>query len=144
LCCIRIYRLGDLLGFQGFLNDTAPFDPKEHRVEYKSSRQYLDFTIGTDYNATCQYPRFWNETGFPVDPYVDEQFVGCYDGEFDQYGDTEAFGVYPDYRRQLTKFASVQDRLREWHGPTRKKIENFYCMMIAQLDIDGFRYDKAL
>ncbi|UZJ55651.1 hypothetical protein CBS101457_004971 [Exobasidium rhododendri] len=136
--------LGDLLGFEGYLNVTAPFDPKEHPTLYKTDRQYLDFEIGTTYNATCQYPRFWNETGYPVDESVNEQFVGCYDGEFDQYGDTEAFGVYPDYRRQLTKFASVQDRLREWHGPTRKKIENFYCMLIAQLDIDGFRYDKAM
>lgn len=57
---------------------------------------------------------------------------------------TEAFGVFPDWRRQLTKFASVQDRLREWHEPVRLKLENFYCMMIAQLDVDGFRYDKAM
>jgi hypothetical protein len=26
----------------------------------------------------------------------------------------EAFGVHPDWQRQLSKFSSVQDRLRDW------------------------------
>jgi alpha-1,3-glucan synthase len=136
--------MGDLIGFDGYLNETAPFLTEEHQTVWKSSRRYLDFDIGNGYNATCQYPRFYNETGYPVDQWVMDSFSGCYNSEFDQYGDTEAFGVFPDYRRQLTKFSSVQDRLREWHDPVRLKIENFYCIMIAQLDIDGFRYDKAL
>lgn len=51
--------------------------------------------------------------------------------------------MYPDYRRQLTKFASVQDRLREWVPSVRQRIEHFSCITIAMLDIDGFRYDKA-
>ena len=70
--------------------------------------------------------------------------TGCYDSEFDQYGDTEAFGVFPDWQRQLSKFASVQDRLREWREPVRNKIERSYCILIAMLDIDGYRYDKAV
>lgn len=135
--------MGDLIGFQGYLNDTAPFRTQEHKVQWKGSRQYNDFGIGNTYNSTCQYPKFWLETGYPVTEDVVRQFTGCYDSDFDQYGDTEAFGVYPDWRRQLTKFASVQDRLREWHQPVRQKLENFYCMAIAQLDIDGYRYDKA-
>lgn len=136
-------RLSDLLGFEGYLNTTTPFSVKEHPALYKSSRQYYDFDFGNSYNQTCDYPRFWNETGYLVDLYVDQELQGCYDSDFDQYGDTEAFGVYPDWRRQLTKFASVQDRLREWHPPVRAKIERFYCMLIAQLDVDGYRYDKA-
>lgn len=60
-----------------------------------------------------------------------------------QFGDTEAFGVFPDYRRQLTKFASVQDRLREWVPSVRERLEHFSCITIQMLDIDGFRYDKA-
>ncbi|KPI41393.1 Cell wall alpha-1,3-glucan synthase ags1 [Cyphellophora attinorum] len=135
--------LGDLIGFDGFLNETAPFTVKEHQVMYKSRRTYTDFSIGNSYNSSCSYPKFWNETGFLVDQDVTDSLTGCYDSEFDQYGDTEAFGVFPDWRRQLSKFASVQDRLREWHEPTRQKIENFYCMAIAQLDFDGYRYDKA-
>lgn len=56
----------------------------------------------------------------------------------------EAFGVFPDWERQLAKFASVQDRLREWYSPVRERLERFSCMTIAALDIDGFRVDKAM
>lgn len=136
--------MGDLLGFEGYLNETAPFETKEHKVSWKSDKRYYDFEVSDVYNETCAYPRFWLESGYPVGEDVMSQLKGCYAGEFDQYGDTEAFGVYPDWRRQLTKFASVQDRLRDWHEPTRKKIEVFYCNLIAQLDVDGFRYDKAM
>ncbi|KAK4501124.1 hypothetical protein PRZ48_006930 [Zasmidium cellare] len=125
-----IATMGDLIGFEGYLNESAPFTPKEYNVLWKSSREYHDFSFGNTYNNTCEYPRFWNETGLPVDPSVREMLVGCYDSDFDQYGDTEAF----DYQVRS---------LREWHAPVRQKLENFYCMVIAQLDIDGFRYDKA-
>ncbi|KAF7509611.1 hypothetical protein GJ744_007649 [Endocarpon pusillum] len=135
--------LGDLLGFEGYLNTTTPFTLNEHKVQYKSSRQYLDFKIGNEYNETCSYPRFWLETGYPVGKDVTSRMKGCFDSEFDQYGDTEAFGVFPDWQRQLSKFASVQDRLREWHPPVRSKLQRFYCILIAMLDVDGFRYDKA-
>ncbi|KAB5522170.1 alpha-1,3 glucan synthase [Coniochaeta sp. 2T2.1] len=139
-----VATLGDLLGFEGYLNESAPFKADEHKVVWKSNRRYLDFQIGETYNETCNFPRFWNETGFPVDPEVNQMFTGCYDGEFDQFGDTEAFGVYPDYRRQITKFASVQDRLREWVPSVMEKLARFSCMAIWQLDIDGFRFDKAI
>ncbi|KAI1614097.1 hypothetical protein EDD36DRAFT_417944 [Exophiala viscosa] len=135
--------LGDLIGFDNYLNTTTPFTLAEHQVQWKTDRHYHDFNIGDDYNKTCTYPKFWLETGYPVGDDVTSQMVGCYDSDFDQYGDTEAFGVFPDWRRQLSKFASVQDRLREWHEPVRQKLENFYCMLIANLDIDGYRYDKA-
>lgn len=135
--------MGDLIGFNGHLNTTTPFLLREHEVMWKSDREYTDFSFGNNYNTTCQYPRFWLETGERVDASVTDQMNGCYDSDFDQYGDTEAFGVFPDWRRQLSKFASVQDRLREWHEPVRLRLENFYCILIAQLDVDGFRYDKA-
>lgn len=67
----------------------------------------------------------------------------CYASEFDQYGDMEAFGVHPDWQRQLAKFASVQDRLREWDWHVREKIKAFSCIAIKSLDIDGIRIDKA-
>jgi alpha-1,3-glucan synthase len=61
-----------------------------------------------------------------------------------KFGDTEAFGVYDDYRRQITKFASVQDRLREWLPSVLAKLAHFSCIAIQSLDIDGFRFDKAI
>ena len=135
--------MGDLIGFDGYLNTTTPFTPKEHQVQWKSDRRYLDFDFGNGYNDTCSYPRFWNETGFPVGDDVTSQLQGCYNSEFDQYGDTEAFGVFPDWQRQLSKFASVQDRLRDWQPSVLAKIQHFACITINMLDIDGYRLDKA-
>ncbi|KAF2661570.1 glycosyltransferase family 5 protein [Lophiostoma macrostomum CBS 122681] len=135
--------MGDLVGFEGYLNESTPFNTQEWPVQWKSDRRYHDFNIGFDYNDTCDFPRMWSEDGKPVGQDVASQFKGCFNGDFDQFGDTEAFGVFPDYRRQLTKFASVQDRLREWVPSVRTKLETFSCITIAMLDIDGFRFDKA-
>ena len=135
--------MSDLLGFEGHLNSSTPFNVKEHKVRYKTSRQYLDFSPGNTYNETCNYPRFYNETGYPVGEDVTSQLKGCYNSEYDQYGDIEAFGVFPDWQRQLAKFASVQDRLREWVPSVLEKIQRHSCIMIQMLDIDGFRFDKA-
>jgi alpha-1,3-glucan synthase len=132
--------MGDLIAFDGYLNSSTPFELSEHKVQWRDpQRQYLDFHTGNDYNETCNYPRFWLDTGFPVGEDVTSGMKGCYNSEFDQYGDTEAFGVYPDWRRQLSKFASSQDRLREWVPTVRQKISHFSCITIKMLDIDGFR-----
>jgi len=61
-----------------------------------------------------------------------------------QYGEVSSFGDYTEWQRQLSKFAFVQDRLREWRPSVLAKIQHFGCMTIASLDIDGFRIDKAL
>jgi alpha-1,3-glucan synthase len=80
-----VATLSDLLGFEGYLNASAPFKPAEHNVVWKTDRRYYDFKIGDKYNETCDsFPRFWNETGYEVDQWVYDQFKGCYDGEFDQ------------------------------------------------------------
>ena len=85
--------MGDLIGFDGFLNGTANFNPKEHQVQYKSHQKYLDFSFGNTYNETCEYPSFWNESGNEVLKGCQEkddrcqlfdQLKGCYDSEFDQ------------------------------------------------------------
>ncbi|TKA69838.1 hypothetical protein B0A49_07425 [Cryomyces minteri] len=138
--------MGDLIGFTGFLNMTTPFSTGEHVAEWENNRRYLDFSFDNTYSTTCEYPRFWNESGYPVTKEWDANFSrlnGCYDSEFDQYGDTEAFGVFPDWQRQLSKFASVQDRLREWKPSVREKLQRHSCIAIAMLDIDGYRFDKA-
>ncbi|CEJ56521.1 Putative Alpha-1,3-glucan synthase Ags1 [Penicillium brasilianum] len=138
-----IATMGDLIGFEGYLNTTTPFSEKEHQTTWKSERRYVDFDIGNTYNETCDYPRFWFENGYPVNDSLISGLVGCYDSDFDQYGDIEAFGVFPDWQRELAKFASVQDRLREWNPSVRQRLIRHSCMIIASLDIDGFRYDKA-
>ena len=95
--------MGDLIGFKGFLNSTTPFSVKEHQVQWKTDRQYMDFNFGNTHNETCDFPRFWNETGYPVDDMVNKELQGCYDSDFDQFGDVEAFGVFPDWQRQVRR-----------------------------------------
>lgn len=96
--------------------------------------------FNNEYNKSCQMPVFWGDEGTIVD--IDWN-GGCYASEFDQYGDMEAFGVHPDWQRQLSKFASVQDRLREWNPDVMAKLTKFSCMAITALDFDGIRIDKS-
>ncbi|CAI7584674.1 unnamed protein product [Penicillium manginii] len=139
-----VATLSNLIGFKGHLNDSADFNPDEYQVEWVTERRYADFQFGNDYNDTCNFPKFWNETGFPITSGGPEELKGCYNSDFDQFGELEAFGNFPDWQRQLTKFASVQDRLREWHKPIRDIITQHSCAQIASLDVDGFRFDKAV
>ncbi|RAQ45497.1 hypothetical protein AFGD_005920 [Aspergillus flavus] len=136
--------MSNLIGFKGHLNDSADFRADEYEVQWISDRQYADFKFGNEYNETCNFPKFWNETGYPLTSGGVEELKGCYNSDFDQFGELEAFGNFPDWKRQLTKFASVQDRLREWHKPIRDVITKHSCIQIASLDIDGFRFDKAV
>lgn len=79
--------MGDLMGYKGFENASAPFNPAEYQVAWKSERHYLDFSFGNTYNTTCHYPSFWDESGFPVTKSTDPDVVqlkGCYNSEFDQ------------------------------------------------------------
>lgn len=81
--------------------------------------------------------------GEPVTGNGTEYLIGCRDSEFDQYGDIAAFNIYPEWQRQISKFASVQDRLREWNPSVREKIQHLSCIQIQMLDFDGFRMDKG-
>ncbi|KAL9027124.1 MAG: hypothetical protein Q9196_004310, partial [Gyalolechia fulgens] len=136
--------MGDLIGFEGYLNVTTPLSYTEHNAIWKSSRRYHDFDFGNDELRECDYPRFWGSDGEFVIGNGTENFRGCRDSEFDQYGDVATFGLYPEWQRQLSKFASVQDRLREWRPSVREKIQHLNCLQITMLDIDGFRMDKGL
>ncbi|KAG9102015.1 Cell wall alpha-1,3-glucan synthase ags1 [Ceratobasidium sp. 370] len=138
--------MGDMIGFAGHLNTSTPFSIDEYDTVWKKPRyapwnleEYPDFKISQEYNSSCTLPVMWLDSGV-IEP-VDK--VGCYASEFDQYGDMEAFGVHPDWNRQLSKFASVQDRLREWNPNVRAKIQVFSCLAIKALDIDAIRIDKA-
>jgi alpha-1,3-glucan synthase len=101
----------------------------------------IRFKIINERNTSCVLPDFWNDDGTRVLG-IDES-NGCLLSEFDQYGDMEAFGVHPDWQRQLSKFASVQDRLREWNPTVMSKIQIFACMAIQSFDFDAIRIDKS-
>jgi len=68
-------RLGDLVGFQGYLNSSTPFTLYEHQAVWKTDRQYLDFSFTNTYNSSCTYPQFWGDNGLPVVL----KMTGCYD-----------------------------------------------------------------
>jgi alpha-1,3-glucan synthase len=82
----------------------------------------------------------YNETGYAIQVSLPN---GCHDSEFNQFGEIEAFGLYPPWQRQLAKFAGTQDRLTEWKPSVQQKLVNFACLVISMLDVDGFRIDKA-
>ncbi|KAF8550287.1 glycoside hydrolase family 13/glycosyltransferase family 5 protein [Imleria badia] len=138
--------LSDLIGFQGYLNESAPFSVNQYQVVYKNPNympwnfsEYADFQYSNQWNASCQPPVFWQDDG-TIQPVT---LPGCYASDFDQFGDMEAFGVHPDWQRELSKFASVQDRLREWSPEVMAKLPTFSCMAITALDIDAIRVDKS-
>ena len=55
--------LGDLIGFEGYLNVSAPLSYTEHNAMWKTSRRYHDFDIGNNELDECdvKYPRWWND-----------------------------------------------------------------------------------
>ena len=137
--------LGDLIGFEGFLNVSTPLNYGEYNDLWKTSRRYHDFQFNNTELDVCdvEYPRFWDDYGQPVNANGSQYLKGCRDSEFDQYGDIAAFDIYPEWQRQISKFASVQDRLREWKPSVREKIQHLSCIQISMLDVDGFRMDKG-
>lgn len=138
--------MGDLIGFKGFLNTSTPFSLNEYDAVWKDPKyapwnfsRYRDFNVDNDHDPDCKMPKFWHDDGTVIDVQTD----GCKKSDFDQYGDMEAFGVHPDWQRQLSKFSSVQDRLREWTDHVMDKLKVFSCIAIKSLDFDAIRIDKA-
>ena len=138
--------MSDLFGFEGYYNSSAPWSFTEHRMNYISELRYRDFSHSNNFETECSipYPRFWNLEGHLIDDNATRAMVGCMDSDFDQYGDTGAFGIYPEWRKQLSKFGGVQDRLRDWKPSVLDKITHLSCLQIQGLDIDGFRMDKGM
>lgn len=60
-----------------------------------------------------------------------------------EYFNATALTLSPDWQRQLAKFASVQDRLREWKPDVLDRLKHFSCLTVQAMDIDGIRIDKA-
>lgn len=53
--------LGDLIGFEGYLNVSAPLKYKEHNALWKTTRRYHDFDFNNAELEKCDYPRFWDD-----------------------------------------------------------------------------------
>lgn len=53
--------LGDLIGFEGYLNVSTPIELGEHNALWKTSRRYRDFTFNNTEIDECEYPRFWDD-----------------------------------------------------------------------------------
>jgi alpha-1,3-glucan synthase len=138
--------MGNLLGYEGkYMNTSVQFNFDEYDMFWKvPERRYLDFDISNTQNESCQLPRVWEQNGYLELKNITDQYHGCRESEFDQYGDIKSTGSYPSYVNQFSRFASVQDRLREWRPDILEKINVMSCMQIAMLDIDGFRVDKAV
>ncbi|KAI5452972.1 hypothetical protein NCC49_006506 [Naganishia albida] len=143
---LTVGTMGDMIGFDTYLNVSTPFSLDEHKAVWKlptytpwGFTEYPDFKFHNDYNESCELPRFYLDDGSTIPPPA----TGCYASDFDQYGDIEAFGVFPDWQRQLAKFASVQDRLREWKTDVNERLRKVACLTVEALDIDGIRIDKA-
>ncbi len=129
------------------LNESTPFSLGEYNTVWKMPEYapwgfetYADFTPSNTRNSSCVLPPMWDENGTEISITGTN---GCLESDFDQYGDMEAFGVHPDWQRQLSKFASVQDRLREWKPTVMQKLTTFSCMAIKALDFDAIRIDKS-
>ncbi|KAF8636652.1 hypothetical protein AX17_003459 [Amanita inopinata Kibby_2008] len=139
--------MSDLIGFDGYLNASTPFSLNEYKAVWKHPKyipwdfsEYRDFQVINERNDSCILPNMWEDDGTRI---LSIKTNGCLLSDFDQYGDIEAFGVHPDWQRQLSKFASVQDRLREWKPSVMDRLKTFSCMAIRALDIDAIRIDKA-
>lgn len=146
---MTVATMSDFLGFitpngKSWLNVSTPFDTKGYHTIWKNSvrpnQAYLDFSPSNK-TVPCEgTPVFYTQEGIVDDSATP---ITCFDGDFDQYGDVEAFGDHPQWQRQLAKFASVQDRLMDWKPSVARKLENLGCLLIDALDVDGFRLDKA-
>lgn len=95
---LTYHSMGNLIGFEGFLNESAPFREEEHKAVYKTSQRYPDFGFTNKYLEKCDYPRFWSESGERATPETDSnltKLTGCYDGDFDQVRITMKQGIGP-------------------------------------------------
>ncbi|WBW72795.1 prospore membrane alpha-1,3-glucan synthase Mok12 [Schizosaccharomyces osmophilus] len=130
-----------------FANTSAPFSTNGYTMKYKNTQHfYSDFQLSNGTEYPCAGPAFWDITGLPINNTADKELIEqitCIQGDFDHYGDVEAFGNHPPWWRQLSNFASVQDRLRDWDPIVAKKLKHVACLAVKMLDVDGIRIDKA-
>ena len=78
--------MGDLIGFEGYLNTSTPFSFREHNAVWKTDRRYHDYSFNNTELEVCpwKYPRFWGDDGLQYNDSDTAQMVSCRDSEFDQ------------------------------------------------------------
>lgn len=80
-----MYSMGDLLGFENYMNTTTPFAWKEHNAIWKTDRQYWDFdVVNNKRDDTCVYPRSWSDAAEMYGRNVTDNFDGCLASDFSQ------------------------------------------------------------
>lgn len=72
--------MGDLIAFTEYENASSPFTWDEYDYMWKSERVYHDFQPSSAVNTSCEYPTFYDQSGYP-----DNFTLGsCRASEFDQ------------------------------------------------------------
>ncbi|KAJ3284167.1 Cell wall alpha-1,3-glucan synthase ags1, partial [Borealophlyctis nickersoniae] len=145
---LTVGTMGDLIEFGDWGNYTSPinlagYETKWKKVNSMGPKEYWDFKISNEWDPTCQLPQFWGEDGFPIASVVNHTWKGCYKSDFNTFGDIDAFDYEALWRRQITKFNAVQDRLRDWYKPVGDRIMHHACLLLQSLDFDAVRIDKS-
>lgn len=83
------------MSMEGYVNASAEFSWQEHNFLWKGDRRYHDFTPGNEYNASCEYPRMWDQDGYRIDEDVVAQQKGCKSSEFDLVGICHCYRLVP-------------------------------------------------
>jgi alpha-1,3-glucan synthase len=81
------------------MNSSTPFDLDGYPLLYKyHDLIYADFQLNNTIDPQCQLPELLDEFGNTANATL---LHGCYDSDFNQFGDIEAFGVYPIWQRRI-------------------------------------------
>ncbi|KAJ3350440.1 Cell wall alpha-1,3-glucan synthase ags1 [Entophlyctis luteolus] len=144
---VTLTTLANNLVFEGYPAASAPFNINGYRATYRTSFQYNDFYINNTWNPDCEFPIVWGKNGYreiiapPDEP-------GCYDSDFNQFGDVNSTTNVLQSQRYFGRFGSVQDHIKDWIPRNQQRISALTCLLINGLataiaDIDGLRVDKG-
>ncbi|KAJ3765104.1 hypothetical protein FB446DRAFT_833432 [Lentinula raphanica] len=96
------------------------------RIVQYHNNHFRHLKIFNTRKTSCVPPQLWNDDGTLLAIASSQApLPGCLESDFAQYGSIEAFRVFPDWQCQLSKFAGVQDRLREWKPGMIDKLTKF-------------------
>ncbi|KAJ1566559.1 hypothetical protein HK405_009324, partial [Cladochytrium tenue] len=106
---LTVVTLGNKLVFGPYDKEFAPFSIDGYETRYRDPGfKYNDFYISNNWDPNCTFPPVWGKNGYP-EVVVHPTKPGCYDSDFNQFGDVDAYSVVYQYRRYFGRFASIQD-----------------------------------